>query len=159
MERVVSLPLGHRIDGEFVCMACLRDDDHREGGITGNGFSAVDERVGSGYECSRCERRMPYLATVELLPDGYYSIHAPQSYRKVEKTIRLQREEKVLIDRHALVRVSIGCHRELGLTVGPTGKVEVWVHDDPYGDSDEPSARWEYDPTESDTQRTEGSSR
>jgi hypothetical protein len=144
----MSLPLGHRIDGEFVCMDCIGSADHREGGITDRGGSAVDERVGSGYECSRCERRMPYLAKVELLPDGYHSIHAPDGRMAGQKVIRLQREEKVLIDRHALVRVTIGCDRELGLTIGPTGKVEVWVHDDPYGSDGEPAARWEYDPNE-----------
>ena len=148
----MSLPLGHRIDGEFVCMDCIGPSDHREGGI-GSGFSAVDERVGSGYECSRCERRMPYLATVRLLPDGYSSIHAPNhgvGRFQGQKIIRLEREEKALMDGHALVYVSIGCQREVGITVTPHGKIEVWVHDDPYGDGDEPSKRWEYNPLVSD---------
>lgn len=143
----MSLPLGHRIDGEFVCMDCISSDDHREGGITGRG-SAVDERVGSGYECSRCERQMPYLAVVRLLPDGYSSIHAPKGHGNGRKVIRLEREEQTLIDGHALVYVSIGCDRELGLRIGPTGKIEVWVYDDPYGDDTNPSAKWEYDPNE-----------
>lgn len=140
----MSFPLGHRIDGEFVCMDCLGSLDHRPGGITGP-LSAVDERVGSGKECTRCGRVMPYLATVRLLPDGNYSIHAPDSWRQ-EKIIRVEREEKVLVDGHALVYVSIGCQREVGITVTPRGKIEVWVHDDPHGDGRLPSKRWEYDP-------------
>ena len=143
----MSLPLGHRIDGEFVCMDCIRSDDHRPGGI-GGGHSAVDERVGSGKECSRCERRMPYLATVRLLPDGYASIHAPDGLHAARKVIRLEREEKTLVDRHALVYVDIGCHREVGLTVTPTGEVRVWVHDDPYGDG-EPAVEWVHPAPES----------
>jgi hypothetical protein len=142
----VSLPLGHRIDGEFVCMRCITSADHRLGGIDGRG-SAVDERVGSGTECSRCERRMPYLATVRLLPDGFSSFHAPDERRGVERAIRMEREEKTLVAGHALVYVEIGCDREVGLSVSPSGKVEVWVHDDPYGDRDGPSACWTYDPS------------
>lgn len=141
------LPLGHRIDGEFVCMNCISGLDHREGGITSAGFSAVDERVGSGKECSRCERRMPYLATVRLLPDGWSSVDAPTQWTQ-EKIIRVEREEKTLIDKHALVYVDIGCQREVGICVTPHGKIEVWVHDDPYGNGDEPSKRWEYDPAQ-----------
>ena len=57
----MSLPLGHRIDREFVCMDCIAHSDHREGGITSGGHSAVDERMGSGNECSRCGRTMPHL--------------------------------------------------------------------------------------------------
>jgi hypothetical protein len=146
----MALPLGHWIDGEFVCMDCIRQDDHREGGLTDRGGSAVDERVGSGKECSRCERLMPYLATVRLLPDGYGSIHAPDrgvDRFRSQKVIRLEREEKVLVDRHALVYIDIGCQREVGITVTPHGKIEVWVHDDPYGDG-EPAKRWGYDPRE-----------
>lgn len=144
-----ALPLGHRIDGEFVCMDCIRSSDHREGGI-GSGHSAVDQRVGSGKECARCGARMPYLATVRLLPDGFGSIGAPRPeiYGPGRKMVMLEREEKVLVDRHALVYVSIGCQREVGITVTPGGKIEVWVHDDPYSDSEVPSKRWEYDPNE-----------
>jgi hypothetical protein len=127
-------------------MDCIRDDDHHASGVR-NG-SAVDERVGSGKECSRCGRRMPYLATVRLLPDGYHSIHAPDGRRAVSKVIRLEREEKVLVDGHALVYVSIGCQREVGLSVTPQGKVEVWIHNHPYDDEAEP-VRWEYDPERS----------
>jgi hypothetical protein len=141
----MTLPLGHRIDGEFVCMDCVRPDDHRDGGI-GSGVSAVYERVGSGLECSRCERRMPYLATVRLLPDGYSSLGAPKPeiFGPGRKMVRLEREEKVLIDNHALIYVSIGCQREVGIEVTPHGKVRVWVHD---VDGEEPSAAWEHDPT------------
>lgn len=141
----MTLPLGHRIDSEFVCMDCISSDDHRPGGI-GTG-SAVDERVGSGKECSRCERRMPYLATVRLLPDGWSSVRAPSEWRPA-KIVRVEREEKVLTEEHALVYVSIGCQREVGVRVTPTGKVEIWIHDDPYGDAEEPSARWTHDPNE-----------
>lgn len=141
----MTLPLGHRIDGEFVCMDCIGPRDHREGGITDRGGSAVDERVGSGKECARCERQMPYLATVRLLPDGWHSAKASVGWGR-EKVVMVEREEKTLVEGHALVYVSIGCHREVGLSVTPQGKVEVWVHDDPYGDGTEPSARWTHDP-------------
>ena len=144
----MSMPLGHRIDGEFVCMQCVGPDDHREGGIDGRG-SAVDERVGSGKTCSRCGRRMPYLATVRLLPDGAHSVRAPEEWHRAERIIRVEREEKTLIADSALVYVEIGCQRELGLRITPEGKVEVWIHDDPYGDGAEPSVRWEHDPRSS----------
>jgi hypothetical protein len=83
---------------------------------------------------------------VRLLPDGFSSFHAPDERRNVERVIRMEREERTLIAGHALIYVEIGCDRELGLSVSPNGKVEVWVHDDPYGDGAEPSARWTYDP-------------
>lgn len=145
----MSIPAGHRIDREFVCMSCLRDDDHRPGGIDGRG-SAVDHRMGSGRECSRCGRRMPYLATVRLLPDGCSSISAPAHWRP-EKTIRVDRDESVLIDCHALVYVSMaGGGPEVGLRVTPSGTVEVWVHDDPYGDGENPSAQWTHERKKAD---------
>lgn len=143
----MSLPLGHRVDGEFVCMDCIDPRDHKPTGI-GSGYSAVDQRVGSGEECSRCGRRMPYLATVRLLPDGWSSARSPIEIPQTEKIVRLEREEKVLIDGHALVYVDIGCQREVGLTVTPHGKIAVWIHDDLYNDEAEP-VRWTYDPTSS----------
>lgn len=151
----MSVPLGHRIDGEFVCMACIGPADHRPAGINGRG-SALDQRTGSGRECARCQRRMPYLATVRLLPDGYASIHAPDGWRPTEKVIRLEREESTLVDKDALVYISLeGGGPEVGVRVSRTGHVEVWVHDDPFGDGSEPSARWEH----SRTPLSEGASR
>lgn len=143
----MSIPFGHRVVGEFVCMDCITDEDHHGDGVTGR-FSAVDERVGSGKECARCGRLMPYLAKVRLLPDGNYSVRAEGGMTaQRNRIVRVERDESVLIGGHALVYVDIGCQREVGISVTPHGKVEVWVHDDPYGDGAEPSARWEYDPT------------
>jgi hypothetical protein len=141
----VRLPLGHRIDGEFVCMGCIGPADHRKGGITKRGGSAVDARVGSGQECTRCEKVMPYLATVRLCPDSYHFIIAPVALSTREKIIVLERQEQTLIDGHALLYVEIGTQREVGIRATPSGKVEIWIHDDPYGEG-EPTARWEYTP-------------
>lgn len=138
-EQARSFPLGWRNKGRFVCQNCI-DPEDVAGGM------GCDARVGSGEVCSRCGDKMPYLARVRILPDGCSSIKAPAFWRKIEKSIRVERETEVLIDSEALVYVSIGCDRELGLRVGPNGKIEVWVHDDPYGDEGEPNARWTYEP-------------
>lgn len=126
--------------GEFVCRSCAEDDD-REG-------VWFDERMASGRECARCGKSFPLLARVELLPDGWASIHAPSSLPRPDKVIRLTQHAETLIDSHALVIVRIGNEREVGIRVSPHGKIEAWVHDDPYSDSGEPVARWEYDPFE-----------
>lgn len=126
-------------------MNCLRGDDHREGGITDKGWSAVDERVGSGQECSRCGEIMPWLATIRLLPDGNSTVHADSGWPRSRKGFSVERREQTLVNRHALVYISIGCDREVGLEVTANGKVRVWVHDDPHGDGIEPSATWEHE--------------
>ena len=134
-----GIPRGRYVDGAFVCLDCCKQDEHAP-------HSAVYDRVASGKECARCQKRMPYFAEVRVLPDGYYSIHAPKGLGTGQKVIKLERDAHTLIEQNALVYVSIGCDRELGLTISPHGKVEVWIHDHPYEDGEEPSARWSYDP-------------
>lgn len=136
----MSLPRGWTRGGRFVCRDCSTDED-RAG-------MRCDDRVASGKECAVCRKLMPYEASVRLLPDGFHSIHAPRTIPGGDKIVLLERSERTLIDRSALVYVSIGCSREVGVTVTPNGKVEIWIHDEPYGDADEPSARWTYDPHE-----------
>jgi hypothetical protein len=104
----------------------------------------LDARVSSGEECVRCGDKMPYLAKVRLLPDGASSVHAPSDWRPRDRTIMVERETEVLVDGHALLYLRIGCGPEVGLEFTPGGRLKVWVHVDPDGDS--PTAEWEFDP-------------
>jgi len=139
LEGIVSIARGWLKGGEFVCVQCAVDNDRARAIKT-------DDRMASGRECVRCERKMPYEVKVRLLPDGVHSTHVPRSLASGEQIVVLERQEFTLADRYALVYVQIGTQRELGLQIGPSGKVKVWIHDDPYTDDDGPSAEWEYDP-------------
>ena len=107
-------------------MECITDADHHDRGI-GSGHSAVDQRVGSGKECSRCEKRMPYLAHIEVVPDGW-----SVARRSDGGTMDMRRSTEVMVDRKAHVRLTMGCHREIAGLVTPTGEVGVLIWDDPY---------------------------
>ena len=135
----MSLPRGWLKGGVFVCLRCAEDAD-RENAIK------ADARMASGRLCVTCGETQPYEAKVRILPDGAHSVHAAHGLKEGERIVVMERQEFTLFDESVLVYVDIGTQREVGLRVTPSGALSVWVHDDPYGDAAEPSARWEYDP-------------
>jgi hypothetical protein len=135
----MSLPTGFRTPDGFVCWACRHPDMPQHGaGIR------LDARVASGEECIKCGDKMPYLAKVRLAPDGAVLVKAPSDLRPRGRSLLVQRETEVLIDSHALLYLDIGCGPELGVEMTPGGRVKIWVHTDPDGES--PAAEWEFDP-------------